>query len=308
MVQGSQMAERTGVGSAAEGKVGRLRSRLGRLLREPVFHFVLLGILLLVGQRWLVSDRGGGEIIVSDAVVAGLRADLLRRTGRLPTSNEEEAWIQNYVDDEVLYREALALGLDRGDIIVRRRLMQKMAFLLEDAEPIPNPTDEELGRFLAQGADRYRVSDRFSLRHVFVSSERHGEKAEETARRLRVQLLSGSDPADVGDPFLRGGEFSSRSRSDLASIFGDSFAQGVTELQPNEWSEPIRSSFGYHLVLTFERQPARLPALDEVRDGVLRDWRKRQRDEANQRARAELRGRYEVRLPVAPGDDQAASP
>jgi peptidyl-prolyl cis-trans isomerase C len=271
-------------------------NRLRRWLREPLLHFAVLGIALFEVHHWVAPPGMTRRIVLSDGVIHGLRQDHVRRYGTPPTADEEAAIIQRFIDNEVLYREALALGLDRGDIVVRRRLVQKMEFLTEDSEPVLEPTDGELQAYLDAHAARYAVPTRVALTHVFVGSDRHGSHAATDAAQLRVQLSAGADPPALGDPFLRGREFASSTEAELAAIFGPTFATQLMSLPIGSWSDPIESSYGLHLVRVTARTPGRESLLVEVRANVRHDWQEDRRGELNRLALARLRGRYDIRI------------
>lgn len=285
-----------------------MKGRIGSWLREPVVHFLVLGAVLFGAQRWVTVAAPGNRIALTDEFVRGLRQDHLRRTGEWPTAAQQEAMVERYIDTEVLYREALALGLDRGDIIVRRRLVQKMEFLLEGAEPLPDPTDDELGVFLDAHADRYGSPDRVGITHVFAAEGRQGIPADRALAEWRSALVAGADRVALGDPFMRGRTFEAQSERQLTGVFGGSFAAAVMALPVGEWSAPIRSSYGVHLVRVTERVPGRRPPLAEVRDAVVRDWRERQRTDANRAALRRLRERYNIQVAgsVEPAVDRVA--
>lgn len=281
-------------------------SRIVRWLKEPLLHFAILGAALVALHRWVAPPSLGRQIVLSASVINGLRQDHLRRNGALPTASEEAALIQRYIDNEVLYREALALGLDRGDIIVRRRLVQKMEFLTEGLEPLPAPSDGELQAYLDAHAAHYAVEDRVTLTQVFAGTERHGAAAGQVADQWRAQLLAGTDPSMLGDPFLRGRAFTMVSQRDLAGIFGDAFAAQVMWLPAGTWSAPITSSYGVHLVRVDAHVPGHHPALAEVRAAVSRDWYEEHRADADRAALARLRQRYDVRIDGQEGTAQAS--
>jgi peptidyl-prolyl cis-trans isomerase C len=265
--------------------------------RDPLIHFFLLGAAGFALYRWVAgSATNPKEIVLSEPEVRALVQEHVRRTGSDPTPDETRALIDQFVGNEILYREALAQGLDRGDIIVRRRLVQKMQFLLENLEPVHPPTDAELQTFLAAHAARYRVPERLTLTHVFVSPDAHGPHARTIAEGLRARLLGGEDPATLGDPFLHGHLFTLRTTRELAGIFGDDFVEQIAALPPGEWSEPVTSSFGWHVVRVQERTAARLPQLDEVRSNVRQDWEEERRAALDRQALERLRQQYKVRV------------
>jgi hypothetical protein len=281
-------------------------NRIRRWLKEPLLHFLLLGAAVFALHRWVAPTPLDTHIVLSESVLHGLRQDHLRRNGALPTGGEETALIQRYIDNEVLYREALALGLDRGDIIVRRRLVQKMEFLTEGLDPIPEPTDDALQAYLDAHAERYAVLDRVTLTHVFAGADRHGPAAPQLVAQWREQLGAGADPSTLGDPFLRGRDFAAVTERDLGGIFGSGFAAQVLTLPVGTWSAPIASSYGVHTVCVIAHTAGRRPALAEVHEAVRRDWYDEHRADANRAALARLRQRYDIRIEAPSGTAQAS--
>lgn len=277
----------------------------GRWLKEPVVHFMVLGVAVFAAYRWLTPTIPANRIMLSDDLVRGLRQDHVRRSGEFPTAAQEAALLQRYVDTEILYREALALGLDRGDIIVRRRLVQKMEFILEGAEPAPEANDTALQTFLDTHIDRYAVAERAALTHIFASADKHGPNAERAAAAWREQLLAGADPARLGDPFARGRDFPPQTERELAGAFGPAFAASVMHLPVGTWSDPLRSSYGVHLVQVTKRSPGHRPTLAEVRATVLRDWREQQRSAGTRAALRRLRGQYDIHVATVAPDAPA---
>jgi hypothetical protein len=270
--------------------------RLAHAVREPLVHVVVLGMLVFGLHRWVAPPKASQEIVVPADALAGLRDDFRRRTGRMPSATDEQALVDAYVNDEILVREGLALGLDRGDVVVRRRLIQKMELLLENTEPVPAPTDAELAAYLAAHPARYASPPRVSFTHVFVSAQRAGDRVGREAEALRTQLDAGADPATLGDPFLRGRDFRLHAQAELASIFGAPFATEVMALPEGVWSAPLRSTFGLHLVRVSEKRAGTAPELSAVREQVEREWRVERRAALDRETRARLRARYVVRV------------
>jgi hypothetical protein len=266
---------------------------LSRWLREPLLHFVVLGVGVFAVHRWVAAPPAQ-RIVLSRTVLDGLRQEHVRRTGSAPSPEDEAALIRHYVDTEILYREALAQGLDRGDVIVRRRLVQKMEFVLEGLEPIPEPTDAELEAHRDAHAERYAVPARVALTHVFVAADRHGADAERMASTLRERLLAGAEPQRLGDPFLHGQQIAQRTERELAGIFGAPFATAVQRVAVGEWVGPLRSAYGLHLVRVDGRTEGRTPPLNEIRETLAQDWREERRADANRVAIERVRQGYEI--------------
>jgi parvulin-like peptidyl-prolyl isomerase len=208
------------------------------------------------------------------------------------------------VREEVLYREAVAMGLDRDDTIVRRRMRQKLEFLSEDLTPIEDPDEATLARWLAAHEERYRLEPRVALRQVFVSRDRRGDAAPAHARELLARLAADPRAEAAGDASLLPNALPLAPLGEVARVFGDAFAEQVAKLATGRWAGPVESGFGLHLVFVEERAEARAPALDEVREAVRNDWLSAQRAEANEAFYARLRERYAVTvdLPGSPAE------
>ena len=269
------------------------------LLREPLVHFLLLGAVLF-GAFALVGDRGSARadhIVVTPGHLEHLTVSFTRTWQRPPTAHELAGLIDDYIREEVLYREAVAMGLDRDDTIVRRRLRQKLEFLTEETAETTSPSDTELQTFLQQHPDAFRIEPRLAFQHVYLSRGRRGEAAEATARQLLAQLRTGddaTDPTTLGDPFLLPPEFSLLSSSEIARLFGDAFATQLQQLEPSHWAGPFASAYGLHLVYVRERVDGRVPALAEVREAVQRAWFAARRKAVHEQFYQRLRARYTV--------------
>jgi hypothetical protein len=275
----------------------RPMTSLRKVLREPLIQFLLLGagLFLLYGVVGGPAEERPDQIVVTEAKIGNL-AELFTRTWRRPPTRAElDGLIEDHIQEEILYREALALGLERDDIVIRRRLRQKMEFISEDTAPQAEPTEDELRAFLAERPERFREPSRVSFAQVYLSPDRRGKDAWGDAERMLVALDAGeSDPAASGDPFLLEQVYRNLAAHDVERLFGRAFATQVAELPVGRWSGPATSGYGLHLVLVGERIPARLPDLDEVRDAVANEWRAARREEANRAFYEGLRARYEV--------------
>lgn len=268
------------------------------LAREPLVHFFAVGALLFALHA-AVAPPPQRRVEITAAFVEALRAEQLERTGRLPGDAETRALVDRHIDEELLYREALALGLDRGDVIVRRRLVQKMELAARASVQEPSPGD--LAAHLAAHPDRYRAAESISFRHVFVRRDPGGRDAAEKAAELLAALRAGADPTSLGDPFVAGATFTRRTRADLSGLFGPTFATAALAAPPGGWSDPIPSAYGLHLVHVTAREGGASPPLDAVRARVREDLLAERREAAVRAEIDRLRARYSVHVePPAP--------
>jgi hypothetical protein len=276
------------------------------LLREPLLQFIFLGAALF-GLFDLV-DRKKAEtptkIVISSARIANL-ADGFARTWKRPPSKEElQGLVEGYIRDEVFYREGRAAGLDRDDVIIRRRVRQKMEFLAEDMS-VPEPSEEQLAGYLQANPERFRTEDHLTFHQVFLSATRHASTIDSDSKQLANVLASAGAAVEataLGDPFLLGEEFHALSQNDVASIFGDGFAKRLFVMEQDRWQGPIASSFGQHFVYISERIPGSLATLDVVRQAVRREWSNARRLEAKQKLYSSLRQRFEIVVEAQPAE------
>jgi PPIC-type PPIASE domain len=270
-----------------------------RILREPLLHFLLLGGAVFAAYG-LVSKRSSGEpgrIVVTQGQIVSMAVGFTRTWQRPPTSEELEGLIRDRVREEVYCREAMALGLDRDDVVIRRRLRQKMEFVTDDLVAQARPTDDELNSYLTAHPDLFRVQRRFTFSHVYLNPDKHGDHLARDTAELLGQLTQAGGRADVsalGDSFLLDHTFTAVPGSEVAKQFGEQFAAKLGEVSPGQWQGPVPSGYGIHLVFVRERTEGRVPPLDEVRDAVAREWANARRLEANERFYEEMLKRYAV--------------
>jgi PPIC-type PPIASE domain len=277
-----------------------MKTFIGRLIREPLFHFLLLGasIFFLAGRVRNASIGAGEKIVVTQSEMESMVVGFSRTWMRPPTQGEMQGLVDDYVREEVLYREARAMGLDQDDVIVRRRMRQKFEFLAEDLATDRSPTDQELEAYLQQHLDRFREEPSFSFEHIFLSREKHGASTEAEVKVLLAELGGkNEDTIDIekrGDTFLLPSRFEKTSAAETARLFGENFATRLAAIEPGEWAGPIESSYGLHLVRVDARVPGTAPPLANVRDSVLRDFLDDRRKQELDAQYSKLRARYTV--------------
>jgi hypothetical protein len=276
-----------------------------KFLREPLVHFLLLGAVLFVAYGTMAKRTSNepGKIVISQFQIEHLAEGFARTWLRAPTAEELEGLIRDYIREEVYYREAMAMGLDRDDTIIRRRLQQKLEFVTENISDFTPPTDEELRVFLQDHPDQFRSERRFTFHQVYLSLERHRYSlAGDAADSLRQLKRSGnsSDTSTLGDPSLLEHQFANVEATEVAKQFGEKFASALNDLPIGEWQGPVESNYGIHLVFVDERSERRSPALEEVRDAVRREWLNARRSESNKKFYDGLRKRYTVDIEPVP--------
>lgn len=272
-----------------------------KLLREPLLHFLLLGavIFLIYGLVSRHSATKPGEIVVTQAKVENLVTGFTRTWQRPPTQDELQGLIRDYVREEVAYREALAMGLDRDDTIIRRRLRQKWEFLNDNLATQAEPTDAELQAFLQSHPDNFKTETTFTFRHVYLNPQLHGTRLSRDAARILAELGQRGEKADlnaVGDPFVLGHQFQKIPLSETKTMFGEQFASGLAAVRTGRWQGPMQSGYGSHLVFVSERAEGHLPALAEIRSEVQREWANAKRLESEESLYQGLLKRYTIRI------------
>lgn len=274
-----------------------MKALASRILREPLVHFFAVAVALFAANSFInppEQRRAENAIMISQGRVQQIAESYRLLAGRMPSRSELEALVNDFVDEEIDYREAVAMGLDTDDTIVRRRMRQKLEFLAEEGDASEAPSDAELIAWLQSHAADYRVPERISFRHVLASGDSRGAQAAAHATAMLEKLRKGADPGKLGDASMLPAALPLTTKSGVATLFGDEFAAGVFEKAREGWFGPVASPLGAHDVLILSREPARNPVFAEVRDKVRSDWIESRRFARRAEFQARLRQRYEV--------------
>jgi len=285
-----------------------------RLLREPLVHFLLLGALLFGVYAYVDRGRGGVEpsrqIQLSLDDLAQLAMLFQSQWRRDPTPEEWSRMVETKVQEEVLYREGLAMGLDKEDAIVKRRMAQKMQFIAEDVAAARAPTEAELRAWFEKNADKFKEPTRVSFRHLYFSPDKRGVRAKDDAigalGKLAGQPEDAKFAATLADPFMFQEYYRDRAPDYLGKEFGPVFALAVVKLPAGSWQGPIESGFGWHLVYVDTKVPGRVPSFEEIEGNVKTAWLSEQKATAWEKAYRDMRAKYTVYLPGLP-DAQATA-
>ena len=262
--------------------------------KEPLWGFGAIALLLFGVDAWTDAlDPDPSEIVITESQVSALRDRFVTQHDRAPTAQELEDRVWRLVDEEILFREGVALGMADGDPIVRRRVLQKMGFVEEAIATPDEPTDRELEGLLAANPGRYEVAARVAFEHVFFARE--DPQASEQARRARAALAAGAEATDFGGAFLHGRSFSERAVSEVSDDFGADFAARIQGLPVGSW-EVAQSTYGWHVVRLTRAVAAQPATLEDARAALLRDWKDARLVDAKRRMRDARRDRYAVRI------------
>jgi hypothetical protein len=269
---------------------------IGRLIREPLVHFLLLAGLIFTAYGLLAGRVATEETIeVSQAKIEQIASIFARTWQRPPTADELKGLIDDHVKEEIYVREAMRLGIDKDDTVIRRRLRMKMEFL-NDAEAEATPaTEADLSAYLASHPDTFREAPRVAFEQVYLDAQKRGAALQAEAAALLASIRKdAASAAEAGDPTLLPPSMPLTDRQGIAQLFGDDFAAVVVALPAGDWQGPIPSGYGLHLVKVTSQEAGRLPALAEIRSQVEREWMNDQRDAMARQKLDDLLKRYKV--------------
>jgi hypothetical protein len=276
--------------------------------KEPLFHFLIIGALIFVVFSIVNKNEltvSGNKIVVTTAEIERLSGNWSKKWNRPPTETELKGLVDSYVKEEVYYREALALGLDQDDAILRRRLMQKMEFLSNDLAELNTPDESALNKYFLDNQEKYKLPARVSFTHIYFSLEKRGAKTFEDAKNVMSQLNDLSTP-EKGDSFMLQYDFVQETPFEVERLFGTSFAEQLFTLETNAWQGPIESGYGLHLVRISEKIDSRMPELLSVIDKVRTDLMFERRQKMNKEIYEKFKERYEIVIEDMPKQSSMA--
>jgi len=264
--------------------------------KEPLLHFLIIGAMIFVLFSIVNKEEdtvSGNKIVVSTAEIERLSNNWSKKWNRPPTETELKGLVDSYIKEEVYYREALALGLDQNDTVVRRRLMQKMEFLSNDLADLNTPDESTLNQFFLDNQEKYKLPARVSFTHIYFSLDKRGAKAFEDAKSVLSGLNVLRAP-EKGDSIMLQYDFDQETPFEVERLFGKVFANQLFTLETNTWQGPIKSGYGIHLVRISEKIDARMPELASAIEKVRTDLMFEQRQKMNKEIYERFKERYEI--------------
>ena len=284
-----------------------------KLLREPLVHFMFIGaaIYLLFGVfAEPVLDETDKTIVVSAGEIEWMQSSWQKRWNRPPTDKEMDGLIQQYIRETVLYREALTMGLNQHDQVIRRRLAQKLEFLAKDLVALTPPTEEELQAYFAEHQDRYQQPRLYTFTQVFIDPDKRGDATLADAEKIKATLIAQGDAIEnagaLGDDFMLQNYYPEKDSVEIQKNFGSGFTESLVDLSPGQWHGPVLSGYGVHLVYVSNVSEPPAPVFAEVRERVMQDWKTDRGEELNEKFYANLRDRYTVVIEEPEEDNQVA--
>ncbi len=274
-----------------------------RIVQEPLIHFALAGFLIFqyysFNQNEVVSDVNDAmSIDVSKTQIAQLTNQFSRINLRAPVEKEINGLIENYIHEEVMYREALTLGLDKNDTQVRKRLKLKIEYLLEDISVV-EITDTMLDEFLQDNTEKYRTDAILSFQQIFINPTKHKD-LERQARKILVQSKQGKNVESLGDSTLLSKVYQNITESQLNVNFGREFTQQLLKNSGNDWAGPIYSEYGLHIIKINSHIPSRVPMLEEIRFKLDRDLSAQLKKQNKEKLYQSLREKYDITIASQP--------
>lgn len=273
-------------------------SKFYTLLHEPLLHFLLIGSALFLFYN--LQNEGlveNNRIVISEAEIDRLIVVWEKKRQRLPSQNELQGMIEQQIREEVMYREALAMGLDKNDSVVRRRLAQKVEFISADLATLAKPTETELADYLVTNSKKFELPARIDFVQVYINPDKHTENIQDYAKRLLDELAQpvlNNDIRKFGDSLMIDQQHQQVSEHDVLRLFGKDFASQLFTLPVGNWQGPVISGYGYHLVRVDNKITAQLPELQDIREKVQSEWFAKQRRVMDEAFYKGLRQRYEI--------------
>jgi peptidyl-prolyl cis-trans isomerase C len=272
-----------------------------RLLREPLVHFVFIGAMIYV-LFGLFADpdlqEDDNKIVVSAGQIEVFKVSWQKRWNRAPTDKELDGIIQQYIRETVLYRQAISMGLDKNDRVIRRRLAQKMEFLVEDLATMLDPDEQTLKTWFNSNQALFQKSPRYTFTQIFIDPDKRGDATLDDAKTIKASLQTQTDPlaniSELGDGLMLQDYYPNKSPIEIQKQFGSGFTQSLEKLSSGQWHGPILSGYGVHLVYVQAIIPASIPPFTAVREQVKVQWLDEQRESLNKKFYDKLINTYDI--------------
>jgi hypothetical protein len=278
-----------------------------KFFREPLVQFFIIGMCIYGAYALYGTPEDGLEsntIVVDASRIDAFKTAWEQRWNRLPTEQELNGLIDQFIREDILYREAIAMGLDKDDPITRRRMAQKLEFLSKDIASLKEPEEGELESFFEENKEQYKTPDLITFSHVFIDPDKRGDETLDDAALLLSELQAAGAPdssvSGLGDRFMLQNYYPQKTELEIRKLFGSGFTTSVMQLEIEKWHGPVLSGYGTHLVYVNALEIAPLPVFEDVQDSVFENWQVQQQEEFNEAYFESLKSRYQIVIESAP--------
>lgn len=278
-----------------------------KILKEPLIYFFVLGFVVFSLHSFLdrtkQDDKDPFTVEVTSADIEWIRSSWEARMKRQPAQQELQGLIDRYIRDEILFREASAMDLDDRDLVIQRRLVQKLTFVLEDLAETVEPADDELKKYMQENQDRYRIPEEISFSQVYFNPDKRKDvtkEAEQLMARLKSEQSPPEEVVSLGDTIMIDSTFRKKSPAEVARVLGKDFADALFSAREMGWQGPMMSSFGLHLVYIEERTASKMPEFASLREDVKNDFMYNRKKEVIESAYHTMKSRYTILLEGLP--------
>ena len=285
-----------------------------KLLREPLLHFLFIGAAIYLAFGLFaepVTEETDKTIVVSAGEIQWMQSSWQKRWNRPPTDKEMDGLVQQYIKETVQYREALTMGLNQHDQVIRRRLAQKLEFLAKDLVALTPPTEEELQAYFDEHQERYQQPVLYTFTQVFVDPDKRGDATLADAEKIKAKLIAQGDAIEdavaLGDDFMLQNYYPEKDSVEIQKNFGSGFTASLVDLSPGQWHGPVLSGYGTHLVYVSNVSEPPAPVFAELRERVTQEWKTERGEEINKKFYASLRDRYTIVIEAPEEDDKVAA-
>lgn len=278
-----------------------------KFLQEPLVQFFVIGMCIYAAYGlYGTPDEGFADntIVVDASRINAFKTAWQQRWNRPPTEQELNGLINQFIREDILYREAIAMGLDKDDPITRRRMAQKLEFLSKDIASLKQPVDGELESFFEENRELYKTPDLITFTHIFIDPDKRGDATLDDAALLLSELQAAGPPdssvSGLGDRFMLQNYYPQKTELEIRKLFGSGFTTSIMQLEVEQWHGPVLSGYGTHLVYVNALEIAPLPKFEDVQANVMENWQAVQQEEFNEAYFESLKSRYEIVIETAP--------
>lgn len=258
-----------------------MNKKLNKLMNKPVIRFFFIGSIMYLIYVFIIqlnsnTQNQDNTITITSGEIMSLEEKWTSRFKRSATELEMQSLVEQHIEETILFKEAVKMGLNKNDDVIRQRMAQKLQFLSDDLIRPEPPSDDELRDFFYKNTNSYKPADRVTITQIYLDPKKRGDKISDDAKKLLTKLNKIGSPESnfsaYGDTFNLQSYFLQRSKSELSMLFQGEFAKFAFLSEPNKWQGPVNSGYGMHIIYIHEKQIGITPEFEEIKDRIREDW------------------------------------